>query len=154
MLNRLLPRSLNDGYYGSQIGLWLFGVVLFIEGGIGLRSALQPRLVAMGADGLPLDKFDPAAAAAVVALFALVGLARLAIALMGVVTLARYRALVPLFYLQLLFFQVGSKLLLTLNPIARNDDVGSRSGSAIIWGLTALLVVGFALSLVGGRRKS
>jgi len=95
MLNRFLPPSLNDGYHGSRISLWMFGVVLFIEGGIGLRSAVQPRLVAMGADGLPLDRFDPAAVSAVVALFALVGLARLAIALMGVVALVRYRALVP-----------------------------------------------------------
>ena len=100
--------------------------------------------MASTADGIPLDTFTSAAAQTVVSLFALVGLSRLVISVVGIVALARYRAMVPLMFALLLLEQVSRTLIFQVLPIPR---AGTPPGSMINLVLLALMVVGLALSV-------
>ncbi len=117
-----------------------------MELGIGANSMISTRMVAMSADGIPLDRYGNGGAEAVIALFALLGLSRLVIALLCVVALIRYRSMLPLLYLTLLLLHLGGRVLNTLHPIANS---GAASGGVVVNGLLALLVLGFVFSLVG-----
>ena len=115
-----------------------------------LNSIFNGRVVVSSADGVPLDTFTPSGARTVVSLFALLGLSNLVIALLGILVLVRYRALVPLMFAVLLLHHLGRILVLRALPI---DRVGTPPGFAINLGLLALTVVGLALSLRTRRAK-
>ncbi len=75
MLDRLVPHSVDNTYYGYWLAPWFFAVVVFMKLGIGLTSIFNGYAVASSADGIPLDAFTPAGAKAVVSLLAAWGLA-------------------------------------------------------------------------------
>lgn len=109
-----------------------------------LNSIFNARNVASSADGIPLDTFAPAAAQTVVSLFALMALSNLVIALLCIVVLVRYRALVPFMFVLLLLYHFARQLLHQVMPIPRT---GAPPASVISYTLLSLMVVGFALSL-------
>lgn len=149
MLGRVFPRQFDNTYRGHWLAVWILVPVVLLELVIGANSIINTRSVAMGADGIPLDRFGAEAATAVISLFALLGLSRLLFALLGVMALIRYRAMIPFIYLLLLVLQLGSKALLLLHPAIRSIGHNSASGSAVILALIAMLVTGFVLSLLG-----
>jgi hypothetical protein len=144
MFNQLLPKRIDNTYRGYTPALWIFGLLMFIWVAMSLNSILNGHTVASTADGIPLDTFTPAGAQTVVSLFALLGLSRLMIALLGLVALARYRAMVPLMFALLLLDHVSRRLILQVLPIPR---AGTPPASIINLVLLALLVVGLALSV-------
>ena len=148
MLNRIFPRQIDNNYRGHWLAIWLFVPVVLMELAMGANSIINTRLVAMSADGIPLDRYGTGGADAVIALFALAGLFRVLLALQGVVVLIRYRAMIPLMYLLLLILQLGSKALLLVHPVARSGVPSAQLGSAFILAILAMLVIGFVLSLL------
>lgn len=74
-------------------------------------GAGDARTVKQGADGIALDRFDPALAQTAVSLFMLLALSQLMLALLGWVVLLRYRPMVPLMLLFLLAYQHASRAL-------------------------------------------
>lgn len=157
MLERLLPRRLDNDYRGRRVALWLFAIVLFVKTGIALSTIFNGRVAAESADGIPLASFGPAAADTVLALFAIWGVAYLVISAIGVLALVRYRAMVPLMFLLLTLEYLAKKVVLLALPIART---GPAPGAPINVALLALMIAGLALSLwprkgaaVGARRK-
>jgi hypothetical protein len=149
MLNQLLPRQVDNSYQGLRLAPWLFGLVLLVNLGISLNSIFNGRHVASSADGIPLDTFSAAGAAAVVSLFGLLGLWRLVFCVLSILALARYRAMVPLMFALLLLEQLGRRAILQAMPIVRS---GTAPGSYVNIGLLAVIVVGLAMSVL--RRKS
>lgn len=144
MLNLLLPERADNSYRGQKAGLWLFGFVASVKTLQGLRSAFSTYSTATRADGIPVDAFPPGAAATVLALFAIMGLL---VALMGalcILTLVRYRSLVPLMFLVLLLHFLGTRLVLWLHPLVRT---GTPIGIYVNFGLFVLMLFGLALSL-------
>ena len=155
MLSRIFPSQFdNASYRGHRLGIWLFIPVLIVELAIGINSIANTRFVATSADGIPLDSYDAAGAAAVVSLFALLGLSRALFGLTGLMALIRYRAMIPFMYLLLLALQFGTKALVFLHPIAAKPgpSIGGI-GSVFILGVTIVMLAGFGLSLVGGLRR-
>jgi hypothetical protein len=144
MLNRLLPRQVDNTYHGYQLALWLFALVVFMNAAISLVSIFNGHSAASSADGIPLDTFTPAGARAVVSLFALLGLSHLIFCLLSIVVLARYRALIPFMFALLLLEHLSRKLILQVMPIVRT---GTPRGFFVNLVLLALMVVGLALSL-------
>jgi cyanate permease len=84
----------------------------------------------------------------VVALFALLGLFQLLLALLGAVALIRYRAMVPFVYLFLLIQMLGNRGVALLRPMTET----AAPGSAISLGLLAATLLGFVLSLLNVKR--
>ncbi len=144
MLNRLLPRQVDNTYHGYKLALWLFALVMLMKVAMSVNSIFNGHMVASSADGIPLDTFTPASAQAVVSLFAAWGLAQLVICLLCIVVLARYRALVPFMFALLLLEHLSRRLIFLVMPIVRT---GTPPGFFVNLALLALMAVGLALSL-------
>lgn len=153
MLSRLFPKQFDNNYQGSKLAIWLLVPIVLVKAVMGVNVAgLNPlisnREVLTTADRIPLDTFGAEAASLVVFLFASWALGLLLLSLLGIVVVLRYRAMIPLMFLLLSIEQIGRRILLLVNPIvwtARTE--GISAGALINWGLTAALVIGFALSL-------
>ena len=118
MLNRIFPKQIDNRYRGHWLGRAdRAGGADAAGAGRGLDG--RPALHRAAADAIPLDSYGPAGPAAAVSLFALLGLSISLLLLWGVVVLIRYRAMIPLLYLIVLLQIVGTKVLVTLHPIAR-----------------------------------
>ena len=152
MLARLFPKQFdNAGYRGHWLALILFGLLMVLDAGIGTNSILNTHEVAIGADGIPLDSFSPSAAREVMLEFALLGMWRLFLVLLGVVALIRYRAMIPFLFLLLLFQQLAGRLIHVLRP---TDGDFTARGSIVVWVILGMIVGGFVLSLIGRSKPA
>ena len=155
MLARVFPKQIdNASYRGHWIAIVLLGLVAFLRLLMGVNSILNTRSVAVGADALPLDSFGPAGAQAVLSLFALNAMSNVTLGLLSVIVLLRYRAMIPLTLLLLLFDHVGRRLLLYLHPVVERAESAAPSvGFYLTSGILAALLIGLVFSLFGGRPK-
>src|SRR5512146_1542057 len=96
MLDRILPRRLDNEYRGNVLALWLFGVVVMMKAAQSLSIISSGYSVAQGADGIPIDTYPSVIAQTVVAVLAQGSLWRLFFCLVCVLVLIRYRSAVPL----------------------------------------------------------
>jgi hypothetical protein len=148
MLDKILPRSLDNDYRGYRIALWLLGIVLAVRAFQSVMIIFNGYNTVVGADGIPLDTYAPDAAQNVLALFAMTSLWRLVISLLGLVVLLRYRSAVPLMFAFLLIHFVAVQILTRFLPLVR---VGNPPGTTVNLVISGLLVVGFAMSLMPRR---
>lgn len=153
MLEKIFPKQFDNAFRGHFLALWLFGAAMLMELAMATNSLVNTRTVASLADAIPLDRYTNGGAEAVVALFALAGLFRLLVALQGLLALVRYRTMVPLIFLELLALHLGSKLLLVVHPIVKSGVPSAPLGSAFVYAIIAILVIGFALSLVSPSKR-
>ena len=148
MLDRLLPRPIDNTYAGPRAAIWLLAFLVLSKGFMGLNCIFNGRFVATTADGIPLDAYDPAGAGAVLSFFALWGLSQVLLALLGALALIRYRAAIPAAFALFAFEHLSRKAILRMLPV---EKVGSPSGTYVNLGLLAVILVGLLLSL---RRKT
>lgn len=151
LLDRLFPGRIDNTFDGHRAALWLLGLFIALKLAMSVNSMLNTASVAASADGLPLDSFGPAAARAVLMLFALVALGQLTLAVIALIALIRYRAMVPLMYLVLLGEQLARRFIVQGYAVERTE--GISAGWYVNIGLLALLTVGLVLSLMPGRRR-
>ena len=151
MLKPLFPRQVDNTFGGYTAALWLLGLFIALKLAMSVNSMLNTAAVAAGADGLPLDSFGPAAARAVLMLFALVALGQLMLAVIALVTLIRYRALVPFIYLVLLGEHLARRFIVQGYAVERIE--GTPVGWYVNAGLLTLLTIGLVLSLTSGRQR-
>jgi hypothetical protein len=144
MLEDILPRSIDNAYRGRKIALWIFGLLVLMRSVIGINSIVHGAAVMSTADGIALDTYPAAAAQNLVAIWALLGLSNLAMGVLGVLVLIRYRGMVPLMFGLLLLSHLAGRLILQFHPIVRT---GAPPASIINLTLLTLIIVGFALSL-------
>ena len=145
MIKDILPPQFDNTYRGRRLALWFFVPVLVIKLLMSVNSILMGEMVAGRADGIPLDSFTPAGARAVVALFAIWGLAQLMIVLVGLLAFFRYRAMVPFMFALLLLEHLSRKVILTLRPIVPSG--ATPPGLFVNIVLVTLMIVGFGLSV-------
>jgi len=143
-MNPVLPRQIGNTFRGHRSALWLFAAVLVVKAGIALGTIFNGRVAAQSADGIPLESFGPAGAHAVVMLFAIWGLAQLVLSAIGVLALARYRAMVPLMFVLFLFEHLVRRGMLLASPVA---STGAPPGLYINLAVLMALIVGLVLSL-------
>ena len=85
-------------------------------------------------------------------MFASWGLVLLILALLSIVALIRYRAMLPLMILAVTLEQVGRKGIALINPILSSGDGHVSAGFWINWVLSAALLASLALSLLNERK--
>jgi hypothetical protein len=146
MLDRLFPSPSAFNYRGSRFAVWLAALMVLVKVAIALGAIFNGRFAASVADGIPIDAYTPAGAQTVLALFGNLGLAQLALGIVGLLVVFRYRALLPCFLLLLVIEYLARKGLAWLIPIER---VGGAGGGLVNGALFALLLVALALSLRG-----
>ena len=154
MLNQLLPRQLDNRYQGHRLGLWLLGLVVFVNLGISASSMFNGRQLASSA-GIRLEALPATGAAAVVSLFGLLGLWRLVFCVLCIVVLARYRAMVPIIFALLLLEQLGRRAILGEQlgrwavvygmPVLRSE---AAADSFVSLALLSMITVGLATSVL------
>ncbi|WP_162823671.1 hypothetical protein [Lysobacter sp. TY2-98] len=149
MLERLFPRVADNHYPGQRVGLWLLWIML-LKIPMGVNVMLNAPQVARTADGVPLDTFGSAGAAAFLFAFAAWGLCQLVLGLLCLIVLLRYRSLASLAFLALLVEQFGRMALRSYWPIERI----AAPGAAINMALAGIMLVGFLLSLWRPRSGS
>ena len=149
MLHRLFPRLVDNRFDGHRAALWFLGAFIFIKVAMSTNSILNTARIVTG-DGIPLDSYGPAAAQQVLMLFAMMALGQLALALVALTILVRYRALIPLICLLLLAERIAGRL------IVQSYSGLDATSPLIVWImavlLPALLVFALALSLISPRR--
>ena len=144
LIERLFPRQIDNRYRGLRRGLWLFALIVAVKAIIGINSILNTRAVASGADGIPLDRLG-AAEPIVVSLFALLNVGQLVLALFGILVLVRYRSMVPIGFLLLLFDHLTRKSVALLHPF---ESGVPSPGFPINLVMLAIMLVGFSLSIM------
>lgn len=152
LFDRLLPRTIDNTYRGSRIALWLFAVVLLMRIAMSINCILNGYSVASTADGIPLDTFPRAAAQVVVSLVGSWGIAQLAISILGVIVLVRYRSAISFMFALILADLVSRQVLHRFIPVVRT---GTSPAGTVNLVLFSLMFVGLALSLVrpSNRRR-
>jgi len=144
MLEGILPRSIDNTYRGQKVALWLLGFLVLIKSVIGVNSILNGADVMTRADGIALNTYPAAAVQNLIALWALLGLGHIILAVLGVLVLIRYRGMTPLMFALLLLSHLGGKLIGQFHPIVR---AGAPPAFIVNLVLLTLIVVGLALSL-------
>lgn len=151
MFAQLFPRRLDADYRGARLAPWLLALVVTVKILQSLVSIFAGRSVAMTADGIPLNAYSLAGAQTVVAMFALLGIARLPFYSLCVLALARYRSAIPLMFALLALEYIGRSLALYFVPIARTGTAGGLIVNRVLF---ALMLVGLALSLWRRRDRA
>ncbi|MEQ1618986.1 MAG: hypothetical protein ABL883_11670 [Terricaulis sp.] len=157
MLSRIFPRRIDNSYQGHVVAVWLFAPVVLLKTVMGFNVAgLNPwvtsRYILQSADGVPVDSFSAYGASVVVFMFASWGLGLLILALLSIVVLIRYRAMLPLMILVMTLEQIGRKGIALINPILSSGDDQVSTGFWINWALSAALLLSLALSVLKARR--
>lgn len=147
MLAKVFPVVADSRYPGQRLGLWLFALMP-IKIAMGLNVMLNAPQVARSADGIPVDSFNPPAAAAFLFAFAAWGLCQFVLGATSLVVLLRYRSLIPLAFLALLAEQGGRMLLRHYWPVER---ISTAPGTSINIALAIIMTTGFVLSILSPR---
>ena len=149
MLDRLFPRQVDNRFDGHRAALWFLGAFVFVKLAMSTNSIINTARIVTG-DGIPLESFGPAAAEQVLLLFALMALGQLTLALVALIILIRYRALVPLICLLLLAERIAGRL------IIQSYSGLDAASPLIVWImavlLPALLAFAVVFSLIPSRR--
>lgn len=151
ILERIFPKQVDNRFDGHRVALWLLGLFVALKLVMSVNSILNTEAIAAGPDGIPLDSFGPAAAREVLTLFALTALGQLALTLIALVILVRYRTLLPFICLLLIGEHIGRRLIVQSYEVMR-AATGSV-GLYINLGLLALLALALVLSLVRPSRS-
>ena len=151
MFDRLFPSSAASQYSGGRGAVWLATLLVLVKMAIALGSMFNGHYAASVVDGIPLDQYTPAGAQAVLALFANLGFSQLLIGAIGLLVVARYRALLPGYLLLLVLEHGGRKAIALFLPIPR---VGGAGGGTVTWAIIGLLVLALVLSLRGRSASS
>ena len=144
MFADILPRSIDNAYRGRKVALWLLGFLVLIKSVIGVNSIVNGAEVMTKADGLALNTFPAAAAQNLIALWALLGLGHIVMAVLGALVLIRYRGMVPLMFALLLLSHLGGRVVGYFHPIVRT---GAPPAFIVNFVLLTLMIVGLVLSL-------
>jgi len=148
MFKAFLPQRVDNGYRGNKLAPCLFAVVVLLKVYVGFHSIFKGNVMARSGDGIPMGSLPSAGAQAVVSLYALWGLEQIAICVLCLLVLVRYRALIPLMFALLLAEQLVRKLTVHLLPLSPSATAGESVGlSPFPYGFLILIVVGLILSL-------
>jgi hypothetical protein len=151
MLERLFPQNKTDTYRGNPIAEWVFVLLTIVTIARSLVHMFSSDSGAQSIATIPLDRFTANGADAVILIFALWGLSQLLIGIVYGIVLWRYRALIPLMYL-LMIFEYGMRIVLgTIKPIETTGTAPGAIGNYIIIPLAIIMLV---LSLRNSDREA
>jgi len=144
MFHRLFPQPIDNRYSGSQIALWLLGLIVFVHILQSVLAFVNGQWIAQSADAIPLETYPAAAAQTILAIFTVSAFRRLIISLICAVVLFRYRSAVPVMFVVLGLSYLGGQIIFQFIPIVR---VGAPPGAVMNLIMFGLTVVGLTLSL-------
>jgi hypothetical protein len=152
MLNRILPKTVDNNFRGWLVAIWLLAFYAFIKFIQGAESLFNTASTATGADGIPLRSLGSAAETTVLDLLAILGLNQLIFSLLLVLVLARYRTLIPLMYVVMLARYLAAQVVdLHFQGLSLSGEL--PIGFYVNLSLVAILVAGFGFSVVDRKLR-
>lgn len=144
VLTRLFPAQFDNVYRGHPIALWVFYALTAMTLWRSQHHIFAPDGGAQSIATIPLDTYTQGGAESVVTIFALWGLAQLAMALIMLLASIRYKSMVPLLWLFILLEYGGRKLVMIYKPL---ETVESAPGAtaANVFPIIALVMLVLAL---------
>ena len=148
---KVLPKEINNTYQGRKIALYLFYFFTIMTVVRSLIHVFAPDGGAQTIATIPLDSFSNEGASAVILIFSLWGLSQLIMGMFYVIVGLRYKSLIPLMYLFILFEYVMRLILGVLKPI---ETTGTAPGAIINFIFPPLVIILFLLSLNKSQSKA
>jgi hypothetical protein len=145
----LFPRSVDNRYRGALVAQWAFVAMTLLTIGRSLAHIFLPDGGAQSIATIPLDQYGGAATAVVIGMFAQWGLTQLMFGLLYALVLWRYRSLIPLMWLFILFEWTGRLFLGFFKPFETVDTAPGAIGN---WIFPILALIMLVLSLQKGNR--
>lgn len=140
---KILPEVINSEYTGKKVALYFFYPLAFMTIIRSLVHIFSPDGGAQSIAKIPLDTFTQTGAESLILIFSLWGFTQFLQGFVFVLVAWRYRSLIPLMYLFIVFENVMRLVLGMLKPI---EAVGTP-GSAGSYVLIPLALILFLLSL-------
>ncbi len=141
IINIVFPNTADNNYSGSKIALWMFTILSVISTVRSLIHFLAPDSGAGSIAGLDLSK----GAENIIFTFGLWGLSQLIYAFIQLLVAFRYRTLIPLFYLILIFETIGRMTVGRMKPPILLH--GTPPGGIANYIILPLTIIMFTLSL-------
>lgn len=147
MLRRIFPRQFGNEYHGHRLALVLLWIITGFKTIMAYNTAINTRYGAVHADGIPVDSYSTEAGIMVLNIFAKLGNMHFILVAISLMALIRYRSMVPLIYLILVYEYLSRALLSTLWLDVPFLQLASSKAGAIVQSLFVAMVIGFILSL-------
>ncbi len=144
VLQRLFPAQYDNVYRGNRLALWLFYPLTAATLWRSQHHITAPDGGAQSIATIPLDTYTEGGAQSVVTIFALWGLAQLAMALIMLLASVRYRSMIPLLWLFIFLEYGGRRLVGIFKPL---ETVGTAPGQVAAWVLPIVALVMLVLAL-------
>lgn len=142
--NRLFPPQFDNSYRGHPIALWLFYVLTAVTLWRSQHHIFAPDGGAQSIATIPLDTYTQGGAQSVVTIFALWGLAQLAMGLIMLLASIRYKSMVPLLWLFIFLEYAGRKLVGIYKPL-ETIEIAPGATAANVLPIVALIMLLLAL---------
>ncbi len=145
MIRRLFPEKFDNHFPGQKIALWVFYALTAITLWRSQHHIFAADGGAQSIATIPLDSYIQGGAETVVSVFALWGLAQLAVSLMMLLACVRYKAMIPLLWLFIIFEYVGRLLIGMYKPIETVETAPGATANLVIPIIALLMLI---LSLI------
>jgi hypothetical protein len=123
-----------------KAGLFLLWMVVVIKFAQIVSLFVGPVAIVTGADGIPVNTFEPDAARTVIAAFFGMGVSRLMICVVCTLVLWRHHSFIPAVFLLLALHDVARELV--LGPVR----VGAPVGAYVNWTMVMFTLLGIVLA--------
>ena len=144
ILNRLFPAQFDNVYRGNRIALWLFYPLTAVTLWRSQHHVFAPDGGAQSIATIPLDTYPQGGAQSVITIFALWGLAQLAMGLIMLLALIRYKSMVPLLWLFIFLEYAGRRLIGIYKPLETVETAPGQT-AAYVLPIVALVMLVLAL---------
>jgi len=141
VLNRLFPAQFDNHYRGNAIALWVFYALSALTLWRSCVHIFAPDGGAQTIATIPLDTFTQGGAASIITIFALWGLAQLAMGLVMLLASIRYKSMVPLLWLFILFEYSARKLVGIYKPVMALETPPGATANTIFPVLALVMLV-------------
>ena len=132
ILNRLFPAQFDNVYRGNRIGLWVFYVLTAVTLWRSQHHIFASDGGAQSIATIPLDTYTQGGAQGIVTIFALWGLAQLAMALLMLLASIRYKSMVPLMWLLIILEYGGRKLVGIYKPLETVETAPGATAATVL----------------------
>lgn len=149
ILQRLFPAQFDNVYRGNKIALWLFYPLTAVTLWRSQHHITAPDGGAQSIATIPLDTYTQGGAHGIITIFALWGLAQLAMGLVMLLAAVRYKSMVPLLWLFIFLEYAGRKLVGIYKPL---ETVGTAPGATAATVLPIVAAVMLVLALWPEKR--
>lgn len=143
----IFPKTVDNTYRGQWLALPFLALAALSKIAMSFNAIFLTRMVMEKADHIPLERYGAAAVPMVTYLFQAWAIGHGLLALLAVLAMIRYRAMIPLVTLLLLIEQLGRKALRLASPLPGVPHDWTSIGYLVTQGLLAALVIALVLSL-------